>query len=440
MTLRTRRIFFWALIPCFVVGGAGVVLYSQGYRVDTETRDVTKIGALYVRGYPRSALITLDGKPLNTGSWWPLQSGTLDGGLVPGTYQLHAEAPGYRSWDADVVIRPALVTERKSLVLFPDIAVPVPVASGTVPVGIDAPESFDAPVLLTADDNPRAIVGEAVIPGTYVGTVGGRLALVSDVTRGKTRSQLLSLRAPDDVAATTVSLQGDVGELPVVQDDSVLHRESERLVAAYDGATGRRTVLASTTEDGGIGAFLRTGSYDAWEVVAATSSQLVIKRRGAASRVAIPGEGIISLQPTGSAIGALDALGSLWLIDPTSGSRQEIGHRATYASWKADGSAVAALIDGQIEVIPLRKEAPHGKLAGAIRDGGEVLSIGWYPDGEHLFVTTPDELIFVDVISGTPSEQHAYHMPLPEAWAYSAEEGTLYVVNDGKVESYVFPD
>lgn len=440
MTLRTRRIFFWSLIPCFVVGGAAVVLYSQGYRVDAESRELTKIGAFYVRGYPRSALITLDGQRLNTGSWWPLQSGTLDGGLVPGTYRLHAEAPGHRSWDADVVIRPALVTERKSLVLFPDIAVPVPAASGTVPVGIDAPDSFDEPVLLTAADNPRAVVGDEVIPGTYLGTTNGRLALVSTVTRGRTVSQLLSLRSPDEVAATSVSLQGDAGEAPVVQDDSVLHRESPRLVAAYDGATGRRTVLASAPEGARIGAFLRTGSYDAWEEIGATSSHLVVKRRGSSDRTSFPSAGIASLQPAGSGIGALDEAGSLWLIDPGSGTRREVGHRAAYASWKDDGSAVAALIDGQLEVIPLEKDAPHGKLAGALAEGADLRSVSWYPDGEHLFVETGDELLFVDVINGEANEQHAYRMPVPGAWAYSAKEGALYVVNAGKVESYVFPD
>lgn len=446
MTLRTRRIFFWSLIPCFMVGGAAAVLYSQGYRVDLESHEVTKIGALFVRGYPRTTRITLDGKALNTGSWWPLQSGTLDGGLVPGTYRLHAEADGYQSWDADVVIRPALVTERKSLVLFPEKAVPVRIATGIVPVGIDAPDSFEDPVLLTSSDNPRAVVGEAIIPGTYLGTVNGRLALVSEVRRGKTMSQLLTLQAPDDAAATTVSLQGQIDQMPIVQDDSVLHRESQRLVAAYDGATGKRSVLASSTDSSTIGAYLRTSSYDAWVLMNTSTSEVVIKRRGSTNRVIVPIRDAVSLQVSGSAIGVLDKAGSLWLMNPQDGTRTEVGHRATFASWKDDGSAVAALIDGVIEVIPLKKEAPHGKLVGLLGNGEEVDSISWYPDGEHLFVHVRDAsrtstLLFADVIPGDLNEQHTYRVSLPDhRWAYSAKEGILYVVNQGKVESYVFPD
>lgn len=444
MTLRTRRIFFWSLIPCFVVGGAAAVLYSQGYRIDTDTREVTKIGALYVRGYPRDAHITLDGEPLNTGSWWPLQSGTLDGGLVPGTYKLHAEAPGYRSWDADVVIKPSLVTERKSLVLFPDIAVPVPLASGTVAVGVDAPDSFDEPVVLTSNDNPRALVGEVSVAGTYLGTVNGRLALTSTVTRGKTMSQLLSLRAPDEDAATTVSLQGS-DALPSIQDDSVIHRESARLITAYDGSTGRRSTLASTTEANSIGAYLRTSSHDAWNLISATSSQLVVKRRGSTNRVIVPIKDAISIQQAGSSLGVLDAAGSLWLVDPDTGARKEIGHRARFATWKDDGSAVAAYIDSGIEVIALETDAPSGKLVGALPTGHDVESISWYPDGEHIFLVSRDAnrnltMTFADVIDGTESEQHVYRMPLTSDWAYSAKQGTLYLISEGKVLSYVFPD
>lgn len=439
MTLRTRRIFFWALIPIFLVGGAAAVLYSQGYRFDFQTHAVTKIGALYVRGYPKSASITLDGEALNTGSWWPLSSGTLDGSLVPGTYKLHAEAPGYQTWDADVVIRPALVTERKSLVLFPDKTMPVPMPTGTVLAALDAPDSFDEPVLVTTPDNPRAIVGKAVIPGTYLGTTRGRLALVSTVRRGKTTGQILTLQAPDDAAATTVSLQGQASEDPRVMDDSVLHRENTHLVAAYDGATGRREVFASSTEKEAIGTYLRTRGFDAWEVRTATGTMLAIQRRNTSNRTQIPSRKIVSLQPSGSSIGVLDELGSLWLINPENGSRQEVGHRAKLASWKDDGTAVAAVIDGVVEVIPLEKEAPHGKLLGAVAQADTVRSIAWYPDGEHVFIETAGELVFADVINGKIGEQHTYRMSLPAAWAYSAKQGMLYVLDKG-VQGYVFPD
>lgn len=435
MTLRTRRIFFWSLIPCFVVGGAVAVLYSQGYRVDAESRQLTKVGALFVRGYPKSARITLDGEALNTGSWWPLQSGTLVGSLVPGTYQLHAEAPGYRTWDADVTIRPSLVTERKSLVLFPDRETAVPSVTGTVVTKVDAQDAFDRPVVLTGEDNPRAIVGTAVIPGTYAGTVSGRLALTSTVRRGKVTGQILTLQAPTDIAATTVSLQGE-GETTVMVD-SVLHRESARLIAAYDGSTGRRTVFASSTDP--IGPYLRTASFDAWQTLG-NRAELLIRRRGSAAQTALPFGKIISLQRSGSLLGALDEAGSLWLINPDSGLTQEVGHRAAYASWKDDGSAVAAVIDGQIEVIPLKKEAPHGKLAGTLRDGADVRTIAWYPDGEHLFVETDSALLFADVIDGSEAEQHVFRLPLPESWSYSARQGTLYIVQDGAVRSYAFPD
>ncbi len=435
MTLRTRRIFFWSLIPCFVVGGAAAVLYSQGYRIDTETRQVAKVGALFVRGFPKTAHITLDGETLNTGSWWPLQSGTLVGSLVPGTYSLHAEAPGFRTWDAEVVIRPALVTERKSLILFPDRQVPLVMATGTAAADIDAPDDFERPVVITGADNPRAVVGTAAVPGTYVGTVNGKLALTSAVRRGKVTGQILTLQAPTEPAATTVTLQGE-GETAVMAD-SVLHRESSRLIAAYDGSTGRRTVFASSTDP--IGAYIRTSSVDAWQTLGARP-QLQIRRRGATSVIAIPLGEIASIQRSGAALGIAGKNGSLWLVNPDSGAIQEIGHRAAHASWKDDGSAVAAIIDDQIEVIPLKRDVPHGRLSGILDRADKVRRIAWYPDGEHLFVETSEALLFADVIDGSTAEQHAYRLPLPDAWSYSDRNKALYVIRGGAALSYVFPD
>lgn len=439
MTLRTRRIFFWSLIPCFIVGGAVAVLYSQGYRIDTRTHEVTKVGALYVRGYPRDARITLDGEAINTGSWWPLQSGTLDGSLAPGAYKLHAEAPDYRSWDAEVVIRASLVTERKSLVLFPDKSSAVEANPAFRPVTLDTPGSLDKPVLVSDDDNPRVAVGNAVIPGTYVGTIDGRLALLSTVTRGKTTATLLTFQSPGAAAATSVTLPGMTGDaFPSVQDDSVLYRASDRLIYAYDDA-GRRTTFASTSADTAIGSFRRTAAYDAWEEDDGSSTTLVIRRRGTDNLVRLSMREIESIQDAGSSLGVLDAAGSLWLVNPGLGTAQEVGHRSRLALWKNDGSAVASVTDDDVvEVIALKQDAPHGRFAAPDRSG--ILSLAWYRDGEHLFVETRETLAFADVIEGTTEEQHAYRLPLPDSWSYSPDDDVLYVVNDGTVEAYAFPD
>lgn len=436
MTLRTRRIFFWSLIPCFVIGGAVAVLYSQGYRVDAATREVTKVGALYVRGYPRDARITLDGEALNTGSWWPLRNGTLDGSLAPGSYRLRAEAPGHRAWDADVVIRPSLVTERKSLILFPEAAATATTPTSFVPTAVAVASGLPYPVLVDSGESPRVAVGGAVLPGAYVGAIDGTLALVSRVPRGKEAAQLLTLRTPGSSAAITVSLPDGTGEAPSVQNDSILYRVSDRLVYAYDDE-GDRSAFASSSPGIAIGSYLRTASYDAWELDDGTSTTLAIRRRGTDNVVRVSLPEIVSIQPAGASLGVLDASGSLWLVNPGLGTVREVGHRSRLALWKEDGSAVASVTDGDIvEVIALEQDAPRGRL-GAF-PGARALA--WYPDGEHLFIETTDSLSFADVIDGSNAEQHAYRLPLPRGWAYDGGEDELHVIRDGTAQTFAFPE
>lgn len=432
MKLRTRRIFFWALIPCFLVGGAAAVLYSQGYRVGADARSLAKVGALFVRGYPRSAAITLDGAPLDTGSWWPLQSGTFVASLVPGTYRLRASADGYRTWEADVAVRPSLVAERKSLVLFPEDAMPVPLASPIAATGVEVDEDGNLVVTGTdADGATTTLVGAALVPGGYLGTAGGRTVTATE----RATTTLLRFQAPGSGQSTTTAIPGSVIGF---EGDAALVRAGSGLVVAYDARTARREVVASSS--GEIGLVLRADAYDAWTEVSATSSALFVRRgTGAARPIPLPPAAAIA--PSGSLLGVLGENGSLWLVDTRDGSSREVGHRAGFASWTADGSSVAAVIDGQLEVIPLRTGAPAGKLAGILPPKAEVRRIAWYPDGEHLFVETGDELLLIDVIDGGPGEQHAYRLPRPADWAFSSQDLALYLLDDeGAVTAYAFPD
>lgn len=436
MKLRTRRILFWSLIPCFLIGGTGMVLYSQGYRVDVPSREVTKVGALYVRGYPRTAHVTLDGQPLDTGSWWPLQSGTLIGGLVPGTYKLHAEADGYRDWDADVVVRATLVTERKSLTLFPTEPSTFSSAPDSV-TKIDVPDSLSE-VVVSSDDNTYA--ESSTIFGKYVGTARGRIITTSQELRQRTRTPILRIQLPSSDSATTVAAPGTLVGL---QDDTVLVQEKATLVVGYDVASADRSVVASSTDGSKVARVLRTGSYDTWSE-GEDGEVLAIRPRGSTGEpllVTFPSE-ILSIEASASRLGILDDRGSLWLVDPGNGSVREVGHRAGWAAWNPDGSAVMAYIGGELEVIPLKSGISHGVLTGTFT--GKVADIGrvrWYPDDEHVLIELGDELAFVDIISGGAAEQHAYRMPLPRDWAFDAEDKILWTLGrDGTISSYQLPD
>lgn len=140
MTRKARRLLFYALVAVFLVLGAGIVLYAQGWRFDFATGRVDKVGAIFVRAFPADASISLNGKPAQSQVGF-LSRGTLISDLFPKNYKLKLSKNGYDGWQENVSVAPSLVTELKYAVLVPQNATSV--APGTIP-GILALESSTA--------------------------------------------------------------------------------------------------------------------------------------------------------------------------------------------------------------------------------------------------------------------------------------------------------
>src|ERR1035441_2686736 len=121
MKLQTRKRIFYVFILLFVVIGAVVVLYAEGWRINLSTLEAEKAGGIYVRSYPNNAQITLSGKPVQNQSAF-LSPGTFISGLFPKTYTLTLSASGYDAWTESTPVVPSLVTEMKYAVLVPKTA------------------------------------------------------------------------------------------------------------------------------------------------------------------------------------------------------------------------------------------------------------------------------------------------------------------------------
>ena len=129
MKLQTRKRIFYVFILLFVVIGAAVVLYAEGWRINLSTLDAEKAGGIYVRSYPNNAQIMLNGEPVQNQSAF-LSPGTFISGLFPKKYILALSAAGYDAWTESAPVIPSLVTEMKYAVLVPKTATNV--ATGTI--------------------------------------------------------------------------------------------------------------------------------------------------------------------------------------------------------------------------------------------------------------------------------------------------------------------
>jgi len=108
---------FLGLALIFFAAAPTIILYSQGYRFDFETRRLTQVGAFYFDVHPPRAQIFVDGE--HVGETSRFIGNSLSKNLLPKTYQVSIQKEGYIPWQKNLNIAPRQVTEAKNITLFP---------------------------------------------------------------------------------------------------------------------------------------------------------------------------------------------------------------------------------------------------------------------------------------------------------------------------------
>lgn len=94
------------------------VLYSQGYRIDFDSKRITQIGGLFLKVGPKRAEVYLDGKLKNKTDFF--FGSLLIEDLLPKKYKIEIKKPGFSSWEKTLEIKEKEVTEAKNIILFPE--------------------------------------------------------------------------------------------------------------------------------------------------------------------------------------------------------------------------------------------------------------------------------------------------------------------------------
>jgi hypothetical protein len=114
-----KRIVLVSLFALFFVIGGISVFYAQGYRFDTDSLTVKKVGAIYIKTLPGEAQVTLDGKVIDK-SYWLFNSGKLIQSLFPKNYELIVSNPTFKTAKFNILVSPSLVSELSHVVLIPE--------------------------------------------------------------------------------------------------------------------------------------------------------------------------------------------------------------------------------------------------------------------------------------------------------------------------------
>lgn len=114
MSWLFRRFLLFLIIIIFFIASPLIVYYAKGYRFDFQNFEFTKTGTISIKTIPRNAAIFINAER------YPNNSPTKIDSLKPKQYRIQITKEGYLPWEADLSVKPELVTSVTHVILLPD--------------------------------------------------------------------------------------------------------------------------------------------------------------------------------------------------------------------------------------------------------------------------------------------------------------------------------
>jgi len=438
MTKSTRKRLFYGLLIAFVVLGGSMVFYAQGWRLDLTSFKIKKVGAIFVRSFPLNATIYLDNKPVENKSWF-LQSGTLINNLFPKNYKLKLELNGYHSWQENVSVVPTLVTEVKYAVLVPRN--PETVATATIKTFW----LFGDNIILEDENNNLLLQGRKIGKGEVLGwTNDNKYILAVDQ---KINSYFLN----DVESGHNTNLNSAFKKLAF--------NTKERFQIFVDSFDKRHLIVAEAakislldTEKFTLTTIYQIKKGEVGEKIAASqflltwtkfnkeqnTSDLVIydkfikNIRGDTPN--LKGKNLKLEWVSTNQVAVLQDDGALYLYEVAGNQLKKLADDVKSFKFTNDLTAVAAVENNALEIIPLGKGSYYKFNLPDIKTAKEAV---WYFDNNHLFVGYPNEIKFLDLNDG--AVQNFLTVAGSRLFEYDEKTNTLYFTANNNLYSLGFP-
>jgi len=118
MNKRSRTIFFLICLFLFFLITPLVVLYSQGYRIDWDSKKIIRTGGFYFNVWPAGVQIFIDGKFQKNNSF--LSNSVYIDNLKPKEYKIEIKKDGFFPWQKNIEIKESLVMNFNDIFLIPE--------------------------------------------------------------------------------------------------------------------------------------------------------------------------------------------------------------------------------------------------------------------------------------------------------------------------------
>jgi hypothetical protein len=422
MSKKIRNIIFYVLVALFFLLGATIVLYAQGWRFDFLTDRAEKVGAIYVRSFPSTANIALDGKTIANETGF-LSQGTFLTDLFPRNYALTLTEQGYADWRENAAVLPSLVTEFKYAVLVPltpltlatTAAKNIVAASGEIVMQTPA----DAIVWRGTTIGHGTLVGSSVNFKNIIWRTAAGTYVLYDFSN--TTSTNLSRFFPR-AAATPMIDPYDATKIVAATSQNIF---------IFDTTQGTVATVATAAAGVGYGSFAFSPSRIAWTRSRPASGATAVVIYDMFSKTTVIGSSTIAVPATmiawvnNNTLAVLGQDGSLSLYDAQSDTFQPLASNVKQIAVADDGSAIAALENNGLEIFPMTDAQTYHRFN--IPNIGNATNLAWYKDESHLFVAYPGSVSFLDL--NDLGLQNFITVAKGTHPLYKPEENILYLVN-----------
>ena len=116
MTKKTRTVLFLIFLTLFLLITPLAIFYSQGYRIDIDSKRITQTGGLFLKVIPKQAEIYLNEKLTKKTDFF--FGSALIENLLPRKYKIEIKKEGYHPWEKNLEIKEKEVVETKNIVVF----------------------------------------------------------------------------------------------------------------------------------------------------------------------------------------------------------------------------------------------------------------------------------------------------------------------------------
>lgn len=450
MPISIRRLLFAIFVVAFFIIGAGLVFYSQGYRLDAKNLALEKVGGIFVRSYPKDAAITINREPIKNKSWL-LQSGTLVDNLLPASYELVIQKDGYKPWKKKMAVKPSLVTEADAIVLIPDMqaekiisgADDLWIENGTLVLKNKSGKLFLKSAAAATSTEQKAIpIGDEFIALRY----DKKTAMTRDsstnvffLTDFEKNGSVLNLNLLfNNLKERVLGLPGNVA----VKKAAFHPYDSQKLVIATDKAIyliDLEKLAIKLIGEAKIGAFAVTENEILWQ-----NTELKLTRyslsANAKKTLANFESSAVFLEANATIIenkaGALQSSGILTITNQLSGDTKLLADKAAFFHFSPDKQKIAFVdYDGKINVEYFNK---NKRIAFFLQENGAIESFKWYKDSEHLIVKFKNgKVFFTENDDRQPLNAYLLAENVKK-YFYDSDTDSVYFLKDDGVFRFVF--